>query len=436
MRGDRGFLEFTTIKGFKDILPEEAGTWQHLESEARKIFRSFGFQEIRPPLLEMTELFSRSIGEETDIVSKEMYSLSDSKGRSMTLRPEATASLVRAYIQHRLYQKNPVQKLFTIGPMFRHERPQKGRFRQFHQIDAEILGDPGPLSDAEMIVMAVMLFEAVGLGGLSLQINSLGCPECRTLFREELKTYLMQKSQSLCADCARRATTNPLRVFDCKVEGCKEVVAAAPSILDYICEDCSGHFRSLQAHLEGYGISFTVDHMLVRGLDYYTRTTFEIQTDRLGAQNAVLGGGRYDGLSRQLGGPDHPAIGFALGMERLVALLDEGDSKGTSPSPLLFMVALGEKAGKWVFKRANDLRRLGVWVEMEYSAKGLKAQLKRADRIGARRVLIVGEDELTAGKGILRDMETKVQKEIGLDGVVEDLKALILQGVEPQLNSF
>ncbi|MCJ7595273.1 MAG: histidine--tRNA ligase [Desulfobacterales bacterium] len=426
MRGDQGFLEFTTIKGFKDILPEEAGTWQRLESEARRIFRSFGFQEIKPPLLEMTELFSRSIGEETDIVSKEMYSLSDSKGRSMTLRPEATASLVRAYIQHRLYQKNPVQKLFTIGPMFRHERPQKGRFRQFHQIDAEILGDPGPLSDAEIIVMAVMLFEAVGLGDLSLLINSLGCPECRTLFREDLRKYLVQKSHTLCTDCERRAVTNPLRVFDCKVDGCKEVVSAAPSILDYICPDCSEHFRTLQGHLEAYGIPFTLNHTLVRGLDYYTRTTFEIQTERLGAQNAVLGGGRYDGLSRQLGGPDHPAIGFALGLERLVALLDQGPVHGGDTSPDLFMVALGDEAGKRVFKWANDLRRLGIWVEMEYTPKGLKAQLKRADRIGAKRVLIVGDDELAAGKGILRDMQTKTQQELDLDGLVEGLKALIL----------
>ncbi|MBU2499436.1 MAG: histidine--tRNA ligase [Proteobacteria bacterium] len=417
-------MEFTTIKGFKDILPEEAGTWQLLESEARKIFRSFGFQEIKPPLLEMTELFSRSIGEETDIVSKEMYSLSDSKGRGLTLRPEATASVVRAYIQHRLYLKNPVQKLFTIGPMFRHERPQKGRFRQFHQIDAEILGDPGPLSDAEIIVLAMIFFEAVGLGDLSLHINSLGCPECRARFREDLKRYLLQKARSLCEDCERRATTNPLRVFDCKVDGCKEVVSLAPSILDYICKDCDTHFKTLQGHLDAYGTPFTLNHMLVRGLDYYNRTTFEIQTEKLGAQNAVLGGGRYDGLSRQLGGPDHPAIGFALGIERLIALLDEAADKA-HPSPDLFMAALGDEATKRVFKWANDLRKLGFWVEMEYGEKGLKAQLKRADRLGAKRVLIVGDAELAAGKGVLRDMQTKLQQELDLDGLVEGLKSLI-----------
>jgi histidyl-tRNA synthetase len=414
-------LDFTTIKGFKDVLPWETGTWQRLDRVARSTFRSFGFQEIMPPLLERTELFSRSIGEDTDIVSKEMYTLLDSKGRGMTLRPEATASLVRAYIQHRLYEKNPIQKLFLIGPMFRHERPQKGRFRQFHQIDAEIFGDPGPRSDAEIIVLAMALFEAVGLSGLSLQINSLGNPDCRSVFREELRKYLSQKIASLCSDCQRRAETNPLRVFDCKEEGCKEVVSNAPSILDYICEDCMAHFKSVQEYLQISGIPFSVNHRLVRGLDYYTRTTFEIQTDRLGAQNAVLGGGRYDGLSRQLGGPDHPAIGFALGIERLVTLLDEQDRQA-APVPDLFIAGLGPEAEKKVFRWANTLRKGGLWVEMDYSSKGLKAQIKRADRLGARRVLIVGDNELASGKGILRDMAAKAQTEVALDDLVSYFK--------------
>ncbi len=414
-------MDFTTIKGFKDILPWETGTWQRLDRVGRSIFRSFGFQEIMPPLMEMTELFSRSIGEDTDIVSKEMYTLTDSRGKGMTLRPEATASLVRAYIQHRLYEKNPIQKLFLIGPMFRHERPQKGRFRQFHQIDAEILGDPGPRSDAEIIVLAMALFEAVGLTGLSLQINSLGNPDCRSAFREELRKYLVQKITFLCTDCQRRADTNPLRVFDCKVEGCGEVVSNAPSILDYICEDCTTHFKSVQEYLQISGIPFSVNHRLVRGLDYYTRTTFEIQTDRLGAQNAVLGGGRYDGLSKQLGGPDHPAIGFALGIERLVTLLDEQGSQA-APVPDLFIAGLGPEAEKKVFRWANDLRRAGLWVEIDYSSKGLKAQLKRADRLGARKVLIVGDNELASGKGILRDMAAKAQTEMALDDLLSYFK--------------
>jgi histidyl-tRNA synthetase len=406
-------LEFSSIKGFKDILPWEAGTWRKVEEEARKILGAFGFQEIVPPLLEMTELFSRSIGEETDIVSKEMYSFTDSKERSMSLRPEATASVVRAYIQHRLYEKNPIQKLFTIGPMFRHERPQKGRFRQFHQIDAEIFGDPGPLSDAEIIVLGMNLIEATGLSGLSLQINSLGCPRCRAGFRNELREYLLRRKDSLCSDCRRRADINPLRVFDCKVEACREVVADAPSILDFIDQDCRTHFETLQEYLRILEVTFTVNHMLVRGLDYYTRTTFEIQTDRLGAQNALLGGGRYDGLSEQLGGPDHPAIGFALGMERLVTLLDE-QSRPEIGGPDLFMIALGDAAKEKVLRWVFDLRRQGFWVEMDYSSKSLKAQMKRADRLRSKRVFIVGDEEIGSGKAVLRNMSAKTQTEVSL----------------------
>jgi histidyl-tRNA synthetase len=406
-------VEFTTIKGFKDILPEEVEAWQGLESEARRVFRSFGFREIRPPLLERTELFSRSIGQETDIVSKEMYTLKDSKGRGLSLRPEATASVARAYIQHRLYQKNPIQKLYTIGPMFRHERPQKGRFRQFHQINAEIFGDPGARSDADIIILAIFLLETIGLSDLSLHINSLGCPQCRINFGKELRNYLAQKIHVLCADCQRRAETNPLRVFDCKVETCKEVVSGAPSILDFICEDCQKHFESVQGYLRSLAIPFILNHKLVRGLDYYTRTTFEIQTERLGTQNAVTGGGRYDGLVKLLGGPDHPGTGFAMGVERLVALLDEKGNQRIE-TPDLFIAALGDEAERKVFSWVNDLRRAGIWAEMEYASKGLKAQMKRADRLGAKKVLMVGEDELAAGRGILRDMKTKVQVEVEL----------------------
>ncbi|MBN2032381.1 MAG: histidine--tRNA ligase [Deltaproteobacteria bacterium] len=418
-------MQFSSIKGFKDILPSEALTWQRLQEEARRIFRYSGFQEMMPPLLEMTELFSRSIGEETDIVSKEMYTFTDSKGRSMSLRPEATASLVRAYIQHRLYEQNPIQKLFTIGPMFRHERPQKGRFRQFHQIDAEIFGDPGPRSDLEIIVLGMSLIEAVGLTGLSLQINSLGCPKCRSGFRNELRGYLLGRKEELCADCRRRAETNPLRVFDCKVETCKTVVSGAPSILDFIDKDCRIHFQALQEDLQVLGVSFTVNHMLVRGLDYYNRTTFEIQTNRLGAQNAVLGGGRYDGLSKQLGGPDHPAIGFALGMERLVALLEE-QAQPETHSPDIFIVGLGALAEKKVLQWVYELRRQGIWVEMDYSSKGLKAQMKRADRMGASRVLIVGEDEIGSGKAVLRNMNTKTQDEVSLENLLQNLRKVIV----------
>ena len=417
-------MEIATIKGFKDILPQEAVLWQWVEAEARGVFRVFGFKEIKTPLLEKTELFSQSIGQDTDIVSKEMYSITDSKGRGLTLRPEATASVVRAYIQHRLYHNNPVQKLFSVGPMFRHERPQKGRFRQFQQINAEIFGDSGPRSDADIIDMAMYLFESVGLKDLTLSLNSLGCSLCRARFREDLKRYLVQREDHLCSDCRKRAEVNPLRVFDCKVEGCGEVVTKAPSILDYICDDCNEHFGGLQEYLESLDITFKLDNTLMRGLDYYSRTTFEIQTDRLGTQNAVAGGGRYDGLVKELGGPDHPGIGFAIGVERLVALLVQIE-KRDNDTPELFIAGLGEKAQKKVFKWVNTLRKSGIWVEMEYGSKGLKAQMKKADRIGAERTLIVGDDELVAGKGILRDMITKEQQEIALDNLANNLLKIL-----------
>ncbi len=422
-------MGITTIKGFKDILPQEAAIWQWVETRAREIFRAFGFKEIRPPLLEWTDLFSRTIGEDTDIVSKQMYSLTDSKGRGVTLRPEATASVVRAYIQHRLYHDMPIQKLFVMGPMFRHERPQKGRFRQFHQINAEIFGDPGPVSDADIINMAVQFFDSLNLEPLTLIINSLGCTKCRTGFREDLKDYLLKRRDLLCPDCRKRAEVNPLRVFDCKVEGCRAVVAEAPSILDYICDDCRTHFGKLQEYLEGLQIPFAVDHTLVRGLDYYYRTTFEIQSDRLGSQNAIAGGGRYDGLVKQMGGPDHSAIGFAVGVERMMALLD-GYTKKSKECPELFIAALGDKAGEKALPWASELRRSGIYVEMEYGSKGLRAQMKIADRLGAKKVLILGDDELASGKGVLRDMETKAQVEVALDNPVELLKKIMASKAE------
>jgi histidyl-tRNA synthetase len=424
IKGDTVPLEFTTIKGFKDILPQEVGNWQLLELTARSIFQSFGYHEIKTPLLERTELFSRGIGLDTDIVSKEMYSLTDSKGRGMTLRPEATASVVRAYIQQRLYQQDPIQKLFSIGPMFRHERPQKGRFRQFHQINAEFFGDSGPKSDADMIVMAMYLFESIGLDELGLNINSLGCPRCRPGFREELKGFLGQKTDLLCADCRRRSETNPLRVFDCKVEGCRQVVRDAPSILESLCNDCNDHFEALQSYLERSEIPFVLDHRLVRGLDYYNRTTFEIQTERLGAQNAVAGGGRYDGLIKLLGGPDHPATGFAVGMERVIALLEEREALEPK-RPDLFIAALGKTAEDLSFDWAASLRKAGLWVEMDYGSKGLKAQMKKAGRLGARKVLMVGEDELASGKGVLRDMEKKGQVDVEIEDIVNRLKKIM-----------
>jgi histidyl-tRNA synthetase len=413
-------LEFTTIKGFRDILPEEIKPWQDLESAARSIFENFGFREIRTPILERTELFSRGIGQDTDIVSKEMYTLMDSKGRGMTMRPEATASVVRAYIQKHLYRKDSVQKLYSLGPMFRHERPQKGRFRQFYQLNAELIGDEGPRSDADLIIMAMYLVSTIGLDDLTLNLNSLGCTKCRPQFKTKLKDYLVKKTDSLCSDCQRRSVTNPLRVFDCKVDSCKQVVMDAPSILEDLCQSCQDHFGELQVYLQAADISYALNHKLVRGLDYYNRTAFEIQTEHLGAQNAVGGGGRYDGLVKLLGGPDQPAIGFALGADRIIALLEE-KGKQESPGTDLFIAALGDMAWKLCFRWAIELRKKSLSVEMDYGVKSLKAQMKRADRLQSKKVLIVGEDELEKGTVILRDMETREQQEIPANNMIENL---------------
>lgn len=417
-------MSITTIKGFKDILPGETELWQWIEEKARRVFETFGFKEIRPPILEWTELFSRGIGPETDIVSKEMYTLEDSKGRNQTLRPEATASVVRAYIQHKLYNINPIQKLYSIGPMFRHERPQKGRFRQFHQINAEIFGDPGPRSDADIINVAMQIFEKVGLSDLSLNINSLGCAVCRVDYKEKLKNYLIDKSESLCGECRNRSKVNPLRVFDCKIESCKSVVSSAPVILDFICDDCKEHFELLKEYLGDIDIGYIVNKNLVRGLDYYSRTTFEIQTDKLGTQNAVAGGGRYDTLIKQLDGPDHSGIGFAIGFERLVALLETGENQ-ISKTPDIFLIALGNEAARKAFTWTNELRKAGKTIEMEYGEKSLKAQMKRADRLSFRRVLIVGDNELKNKKAIIRDMVTKEQEEIPFEGLIENILSRI-----------
>jgi len=417
-------LEFTTLKGFKDILPEESARWQEIETKARALFSAFGYREIKTPVLEKTALFSRGIGQETDIVSKEMYSFEDIKGRGLTMRPEATASVVRAYIQHRLYQNYPIQKLYAMGPMFRHERPQKGRFRQFHQIDVELFGDPGPKSDAEMIILAVYLFETVGLRDLTLHINSLGCPDCRPDFKEKLKSYLAERTSSLCTDCQKRARSNPLRVFDCKVETCSAIVQNAPAIPAFLCRDCRDHFGSLKAYLDALTIPFEVNDQLVRGLDYYNRTTFEIQTEHLGAQNAVAGGGRYDGLVKTLGGPDHPAIGFAVGVERVVALLEA--SKPVEPrKPDLFIAALGENVSLPAFQWMTALRKQGLWVELDYGGKGLKSQMKKANRLDAQNVLIVGDDEAAAKRAILRDMNTGEQTEVDFNNLVSTLEDIL-----------
>jgi len=416
----------TSVRGFKDILPEEMSKWHYVEEIARRVFSHFGVKEIRVPLLEKTELFKRGIGEATDIVEKEMYTFLDRGGDYLTLRPEATASVIRAYLEHHLYAKEPLSKLYTMGPMFRRERPQKGRFRQFHQINVEFLGLSDPRIDSELIFMLIHFLYAVGLKDLTLEINSLGCPLCRPAFRDRLTSFLKDKENALCEDCRRRLGTNPLRIFDCKQEGCRETIAGAPLILDYICDDCDSHFKEVQRNLDALNTPYRVNRQMVRGLDYYTRTAFEVTTSALGAQNAVTGGGRYDGLAKLLGGPDIPGIGFAIGVERLISMLP-ADENFSNVSPDLFIATLGEKARDFAYGLSNRLRASGLIAEMEFSDKGLKNQMKRANKLGCRYTLIIGENELETGKAPLRHMDGGEQEDVALSSP-QDLAAILKAG--------
>ena len=412
------------IRGFKDILPGEVELWQEIEKVARGLFEDFGFKEIRIPIMEKTELFARSIGEDTDIVEKEMYTFPDRKGDLITLRPEATASICRSYIQHKLYATDPVQKFYVIGPMFRRERPQKGRYRQFYQINAEIFGVASPLADVQLIYLLVKLFTRLKVEDLEARINSLGCPDCRPNFKTALTEFLTRVSDDLCSDCIRRKDRNPLRVLDCKVESCRDALTQAPSILDYLCDNCSKDFTRVQEMLGKLNIPFVVDKRLVRGLDYYARTAFEIQTTSLGAQSAVAGGGRYDGLVKELGGPDIPATGFAIGFDRLTEVSGLTAAEFYR-QPDIFIAALGQKSGDLAFEWICALGLAGVRAEMDFSNKSLKAQMKRADRLAAPYVMIVGDDELKQGSAILRNMQTKEQESIAFDDIVEKVKAVV-----------
>lgn len=404
-------MAISGIKGFNDILTGEVEKWQHIEAVARKVFELYGFAEIRVPILEKTELFARSIGDATDIVEKEMYSFVDKGGNQVTMRPEGTAGVMRAFIEHKLHAADPVTKLYYMGPMFRYERPQKGRYRQFHQIGAEVTGVMGPAIDAQVLTMLCHFFAELGLTEPRLEINSLGCPECRPVYRQALKEFLRGKLKLLCDDCKRRLETNPLRALDCKATGCKEATEGAPSVLDYLDNSCAEHFSRTRHYLEEAGTTYAINPRMVRGLDYYTRTTFELVTGLLGAQSAVAAGGRYDGLISDLGGPSLPGIGFAMGVERVALLLAEKDFK---KRPDLFIAALGEAAQELAFRLMCALQRLNVSVEIDYEGKSLKSQMRRSDKFNASFTLIIGEDELGKGRAILKNMDAGTQEEVTL----------------------
>jgi histidyl-tRNA synthetase len=393
------------VKGTRDILPPASGVWNHVEAVARRIFRAYNYREIRTPIFEETPLFARSVGEETDIVSKEMYTFDD-HGTSLTLRPECTASVIRSWIEHRLDQQPGVQKLFYIGPMFRRERPQKGRFRQFYQIGAEAIGSESPATDAEVIEMVVEILRAVGLDGFQLLINSVGCPKCRAVFVAALRERLKDVAPKMCGDCQRRAETNPLRVLDCKVPEDQPIIDTLPSILDYLDEGCRTHFEAVQRYLNDRGIAYEVKPRLVRGLDYYTRTTFEIVHGSLGAQNSVLGGGRYDGLAEKLGSKvPGPGIGFSIGEDRLVMSVE--DKFGHLDAVELLIAPMGEEAYRHSALLAGEIRAKGAIVEI---AEGkLKKSLELANKIGAQQTLIVGDNEIASGAYALKNMTSGEQ---------------------------
>lgn len=410
-------MAINAIKGMNDILPGDVETWQFLEQKVREVFGTYGFNEIRTPAVEKTELFCRSIGETTDIVEKEMYTFVDKSGKnSLTLRPEGTAPVMRSFIQNRLHTLDPVNKLYYMGPMFRYERPQKGRYRQFHQIGAEVIGVENPMIDAQLLAMLHHYFCEIGIEAVQLQVNSLGCPACRPAYRQILISYLESRLDNLCGDCQRRYQTNPLRVLDCKVPGCKESTAEAPSVLDHLCGDCEEHFDAVKKHLCTLGIPFVINARMVRGLDYYVRTTFELVTDQLGSQNAVAAGGRYDGLVESLDGPALPGIGFAIGVERLVLM--KGESKVQARRPDLFIAAMGEEAAEKAFVLMSQLQRAGIRAEIDYQGKSLKAQMRRANKLAARYSLVLGEQELQSGEADLKDMDQSSQQKVVLSRLV------------------
>ena len=411
-----------SVKGTRDLLPGETPLWQRVEEEARKVFAAYNFREIRTPILEQTALFARSVGTDTDIVTKEMYTFQDRDNESLTLRPEATASVVRAYIEHGLYNEGGIHKLYYFGPMFRRERPQKGRYRQFYQIGAEVLGSDHPAIDAEVLEMLMLLLERLGLKELKLLINSVGCSKCRSEYLKKLRHALEGVKAQLCADCQRRAHTNPLRVLDCKVEADQPIIEKLPHILDHLCPECRQHFDCVTSELDERGIAYEIVPRLVRGLDYYTRTTFEITSGALGAQNALLGGGRYDGLSEMLGGPPAPGIGFAIGQDRLVLTVEESAALELKAPLAVYVAWMGEAAQEPAGRLARQLRREGISAEVSFQPMKLKKSMGIANKLQARHTVIIGEEEVATGQYQLKDMETGEQKAVDAIQLVASIK--------------
>ena len=415
-------------RGTQDLLPSVLGNWYYIENTIRRLCKTYGFEEVRTPMFEETGLFLRGIGETTDIVQKEMYSFptGDKKDQSYTLRPEGTASAVRAYLENKIYGQESITKWFYIGPMFRHDKPQAGRYRQFHQFGVELLGTQAPSADAECISLVLQLLRDLGLKDLNVEVNSVGCPTCRPAYREKLIAFFEPKKEELCELCQSRLYKNPLRILDCKEEKCQQLAVGVPELSENLCEECQDHFHHVKEYLAAAGEKFTLNPRLVRGLDYYTKTAFEVQYTPLGSQSAVAGGGRYDGLVEELDGPHTPAVGFAMGMERLLLALEK---QGLLPEPTqedsVFVVALGEMAQKEAFRITNTLRNAYVKAEMEGSGKSMKSQMKYANKINAKYVIIIGDNELAEGKVILKYMDTSEQETVSLAEITNRITELV-----------
>lgn len=395
-------MKYKTLKGLQDILPTEIAVWHHIENKARAVFRNYGYQEIRLPILEATDVFIRSIGETSDIVEKEMYTFLDKGGRSVTLRPEGTASFVRAYVEHHLYNDPAPQKFYYMGPMFRYERPQAFRYRQFYQIGAEAMGIDDPKIDAEIIAMLSKILGGIGLAGLNFEVTSIGCKKCRPDYRAALKNFLGGKLENFCGDCQRRYEANPLRILDCKVPSCIESRKGSPPVLDYLCGECSDHFEKLRGYLELLEVPHIVNPSLVRGLDYYTKTAFEVSSENIGSQSAVAAGGRYDSMVDEFGGPPTPGIGFAMGMERIIPLIKDAVNKAEGPD--LLICPLGREASDRAFLLVEQLRAMGIWMEMNHEGTSMRSQMRKANRMGAKNVIVLGEDEIRNGEITVKNM--------------------------------
>ena len=418
-------------RGTYDILPEQARKWQWLEGLMRDTAELYGFREIRTPVFEHTELFQRGVGESTDIVQKEMYTFTDKAGRSLTLRPEGTAPCVRSFVQHRVYNQPQPTKWYYLGPMFRYDRPQAGRYRQFHQFGAEVFGSNNPSLDAELLLMMIDMIVKAGLKEYDLRLNSVGCETCRPSYRQALLAYLEPYRDRLCPDCRRRLDVNPLRVLDCKNQGCREVVAEAPGVGDYLCEDCRRHLAVVTGLLREAGVAYTLDQRLVRGLDYYTNTAFELLVPGIGAQNAIGGGGRYNRLVSEIGGPDVPGIGFAIGLERFLLALEETGALPAFPPDLeVFVATTGESCASLADRVLRELRGAGFRADRDYMGRSLKAQMRQADRQQVQVVVLIGEDEAARGTYTLRCMRTKEQYEIGQAGLINELARILRESRE------